>query len=240
MLRRASLTVLVVVLLPATVHAFDHHHHHCHHHHSGDDDGEAQGCNSESDDDDHADAATTSTPTPAPAPTPSAAEAPAPQPTPPTAHKHVFVTSTLFSGALGGLGAADMYCQVTATEGGLTGTYKAWISGPATNAFDRIEDVGPWYSTRDVQAFATKADLRSSPQAEIFDEAGSPGETLRGAWTGTDSQGNATVETCNAWTDATSSASATTGTGVSGDAMWGGGNAPLSCDSHAPILCFEQ
>ncbi len=240
MLRRACLTVLVVVLLPATVQAFDHHHHHHHHHSDGDDD-DAQGCSSDSDDDDHhagTDAGTTGSLPPAPTTTP--APAPTPAPTTTAAHKHVFITSALFSGAIGGLDAADMYCQVTANEGGLTGKYKAWISGPSTNAFDRIDDVGPWYTTKDVQAFASKASLRTSPQAQLLDETGAPLEAVRPVWTGSDAQGNATVETCNAWTDATASASAATGTGVSGDATWGGGNAPLSCDSHAPLLCFEQ
>ena len=225
MLRRAFLTVIAVVLLPATVHAFDHEHHHD----DDDSDGAHGGCSS-SDDGRSTEGAGTATPTPAFAP----------GYTPPAARKHVFVTSTAFSGALGGLDAADMYCEAAAAGGGRPGKYKAWLSGPATNAFDRIDDVGPWYSTHDVQVFASKPDLRGSPQAEITDEVGDQAVLLAGVWTGTDAQGNATVETCNGWTDATPAASATTGTTESGDAMWGGGNAPLSCDSHAPILCFEQ
>ena len=224
MLRRACLTVLAVVLLPATVQAFDHHHHH---HHHDDDDGEAQGCNSEEDDGHvHLDGGK---PTPAPAPG-----------TAPSLRKHVFITSASYSGALGSLEAADMYCQVTAQSAGHPGKYKAWLSGPVTNAFDRIDDVGPWFSMHDLQVFPAKADLRGSPQAEITDEHGDQAVLLNGIWTGSDSQGNATVATCNAWTDATPSASATTGTGASGDSMWGGGNEPVSCDAHASLLCFEQ
>ncbi len=43
--------------------------------------------------------------------------------------KIVFVTSTLQNGNLGGISGADSRCQTRANAAGLSGTFKAWISG---------------------------------------------------------------------------------------------------------------
>lgn len=52
-----------------------------------------------------------------------------------TAYKNIFVTSTTHNGNLGGIAGADAICQARAQAGGLTGTYKAWLTdGTATNA----------------------------------------------------------------------------------------------------------
>jgi hypothetical protein len=221
------LTVLALVLLPATVHAFDHHHHH-----DSDDGDGGGGCSSSSS---HGSTRPSSGGT-------VTAQPPAANPTPDvlSGNKHVFITSTTFSGAIGGLDAADMYCQSAAAAGGLTGTFHAWISDASTNAFDRTSDVGPWYTTGNAVAFASKADLRGTPQSELLDEVGGYPQTLAGAWTGSDAQGAATSETCEGWTNATAGATATTGTGFSDDASWGGGNTPLPCAAKAPLICFQQ
>ncbi len=222
MLRRASLTALALVLLPATVQAFDHHEHH---HHDSDSDG-GGGCSSAST---HASSSgTPSTTVPA---TPAAT----------SDNKHVFVTSTTLSGAIGGVAAADMYCQSAATAGGLHGTFRAWISDVSNNAYDRMGDVGPWYTTgTNAVAFASKADLLGAPRSELLDEAGGTPQTLAGAWTGTDEQGAVTNATCEGWTNATIDATATTGTGFSSDTAWGGGVAALPCNAQAPLICFQQ
>jgi hypothetical protein len=220
MLRRASLAVLAIVLLPATVHAFDHHHHHDY-----DSDDGGGGCSSKST---HASSSPPPTPTVTDVPSPSSGE------------KHVFVTSSLFSGAIGGLAAADMYCQRAAAAGGLTGTFHAWISDASQNAFDRTADAGPWYTTGNAVAFASKADLRGGPQTELLDETGGYPQTLSGVWTGTDAQGSATGETCEGWTNGTDGATATTGSALGSDAAWGGGNPSLRCNAQAPLICFQQ
>jgi hypothetical protein len=220
MLRRASLTVLALVLLPATVQAFDHEHHHDY-----DSDSDGGGCSSKS---------THASSSPSPAPTVTATR------TPSSDNKHVFITSTVLSGAIGGVAAADMYCQSAATAGGLKGTFHAWISDASNNAFDRTADVGPWYTTGNAVAFASKADLRGAPQAELLDEVGGYPQSLAGAWTGSDAQGAATSESCEGWTNATDGATATTGTAFSNDTTWGGGNTSLRCNAQAPLICFQQ
>ncbi len=43
--------------------------------------------------------------------------------------KLVFITSSLQNGALGGISGADQVCQQRANAAGLSGTFKAWLSG---------------------------------------------------------------------------------------------------------------
>ena len=211
--------------MPATVQAFDHHEHH----HSSESSG-GHGCGSSST------SSSSST-------SPSSPQGPSADPTPtPSGHKRVFVTSTTYSGALGGLKAADAQCQYRAAAHGLVGVFRAWMSDTTSDAYARTADVGPWYTTRDALAFATKADLKSPPKSDLLDELGGApaGPGAAGAWTGSDSAGAATGQDCGDWTNATVYVEATTGSTLALDPAWGGGNAPLRCDAKAPLICFEQ
>lgn len=51
---------------------------------------------------------------------------------------HVFVSSTTYTGALGGLAGADIKCNNLATAAGLPGTWTAYLSTLTVNAIDRI------------------------------------------------------------------------------------------------------
>jgi hypothetical protein len=152
----------------------------------------------------------------------------------------VFVTSNSYTGALGGLAGADAKCQSSATSQGLSGSFRAYLSDAASNAYDRVPGAGPWYTTDDQLAFASKADLRGAPKAALLDEyAGYPVRVGNaGAWSGSDSGGVATGQDCDGWTRLTADAAGTTGTAV--DASWGGGSAPLRCDTLLPIVCLQQ
>jgi hypothetical protein len=55
----------------------------------------------------------------------------------PTFH-HVFVTSTTTKGNLGGIAGADQLCAEAATNGLLSGLYKAILSDPSGNARDHL------------------------------------------------------------------------------------------------------
>ena len=211
MLKHASLAVLVVGLAPQTVQAFDHHHHH-HHHSSGD----GSGCGGSSD---------------------SASEAAAPAPS--SSQKRVFVTSTMYSGALGGATGGDSECDVRAATAGVPGVFRAWLSDGTTGAYDRAPEVGAWYTTGDALAFSGKTELRGAPRSEILDEYGGHAEPV-GAWSGSEAGGAATTNDCVAWTSAAIDATGTAGTALRRDASWGGGDAPRACDVAAPIVCFQQ
>lgn len=65
----------------------------------------------------------TATPTPVP---------PLPTPTPRN-FKYVFVSTSTHDGNLGGLSGADAICQQDADNGGVPGTYKAWLSDSTTS-----------------------------------------------------------------------------------------------------------
>jgi hypothetical protein len=218
MLRRASVAALFLALVPQTVQAFDHHFHE--HHHSSD----GGGCGGS----DSSTSSSESTTPSAPSPVPS-----------PSSHKRVFTTSTTYSGALGGAHGADTECARQAVASGLPGSFRAWISDGTIGAYDGIADVGPWYTTGDAVAFSSKIDLRGAPRSELLDEYGDHAQSL-GAWSGSDASGNATGFDCNGWTNGTTEATGTSGSAIALDPTWGGGDAPRSCATQGPLVCFEQ
>src|SRR5512138_2168345 len=178
MVRHASLAVFLLVLMPASVEAFDHHHHH-HHHHSD------SGCSHESSKEDD----TSNDPTPAP----------------PTVRHRVFVTSVVQAGNLGGRSGADALCQRIAIGRAMKGSYRAWLSDETTSAYDAITDAGPWYTTGDDLAFASKSELLGAPLVPLLDEYGGYPSNVGDAraWSGSDATGIATGNDCQGWTSAT-------------------------------------
>ena len=82
------------------------------------------------------------------------------------------MTEATYSGALGGLDAADTYCRAAANAAGLTGTYRAWLSDGTSNAIDRITVDGPWYTTRGEVAWGSKFDLPGAPLSPLLSESG--------------------------------------------------------------------
>jgi hypothetical protein len=219
MLGRISLVVLAVALVPATVQAFDHHH---------DDEHGGGGCSSSS----------TSSSSSVATPTPTAVPTPLPSPGS-TGHKRVFVTSITYAGALGSVRAADAACQRQADEQALGGVFQAWLSDKTVNAYDRVASDGPWYTTADALAFGSKADLRGTPRAELMDELGGYPQA-GGAWSGSDASGLSTGADCDGWTNATSAATATTGSAVGFDPTWGGAHATTRCDAKASLICLQD
>ncbi len=218
MLRRASVAaVFLLVVMPATVQAFDHHHHHT------SSSGGGNGCGGSSE------------PSTTPAPSPEVSAPPSTG-----GRKRIFVTSGAFSGALGSVSAADAHCQDAARVLASTGVFRAWLSDSTADAYDRMAGAGPWYTTGDEVAFALKTDMRGAPSAELLDEyAGHLADGV-GTWSGSDSDGIATGQDCNGWTNATSAALATTGDAAGSTARWGGGATTLRCDARAPLICVQQ
>jgi hypothetical protein len=172
--------------------------------------------------------------------------------------KRVFVTSKKYTGDLKaaglvatnggpistGLEGGDALCQTAATDAGLGGTWKAWLSDSTTDATNRIVDVGPWYLVGGPLLFANKFVFTAPPAAPINrDEHGTyiPAGAL--VWTGTLADGTKATQVCAGWTSASigtpGELGCPYGTSMTNNNSWGacGGS---GCDSMYPIYCFEQ
>jgi hypothetical protein len=92
--------------------------------------------------------------------------------------KRVFVSSQIFTGALGGLSGANDKCQALATASGRTGTYMAWLSdtenSPSTT-FTRSED--PYVLVNGTRIADDWTDLttRGLRNPIVLDQNGIPG-----------------------------------------------------------------
>jgi len=172
----------------------------------------------------------------------------------------VFVTSgngPSNNGNLGGIAGADGYCQTFATNAGLPGTYKAWLTGadPATAPATRFAstEFKGWYllpSDPPTPVALGWADL-TSPNADMpanylqnaihVDEGGSSigdGST----WTNTNPDGtqNDPASHCGDWAKGMISNEGRQGLVSPGlvDSTWTSA-AKLTCQNGARLYCFE-
>ena len=162
-----------------------------------------------------------------------------------TTGKKVFVTSTTHNGNLSGLAGADVICAARATAGGLSGTFKAWLSDGTHNAVGRLTSNGPWVRpdgvmvAKDKTALTTNGLLSGLLFASISqDENGNYVSTA--TWTGTNSDGTKGTNTCNNWTDDTVSSHGMYGATYTPNLRWTQSSADFTCDSSQPIYCFED
>ena len=116
----------------------------------------------------------------------------------------VFVTSSTHTGDFGGLAGGDAICAARATEAGLAGDYRAWLSTTSVDARDRIADSR--YQNRSFETVALGlADLTSLNLLNPiqFDELGNSVPTaVADAWTGTVNDGTGIGSlNCSDWSD---------------------------------------
>lgn len=158
--------------------------------------------------------------------------------------------------ALGGVAGADALCASTASDAGLSGTFKAWLSSsessPATR-FNNVAKAGPYRLVRNAE---TDGDNPPPSVAASFTDlvtCNLPGSdclqhaidrTQRGGkvrlgtrvWTGTLSRGVAAPDTCSGFTARED--------GVAGNLLEATGawtNAEvISCFGQGHLYCFEQ
>jgi hypothetical protein len=175
--------------------------------------------------------------------------------------KHIFVTSQLFDGNLGGLAGADAKCQAAANAGVLGGTYMAWLSTPTLAASSRLsQSTGPYVlpdgslvangwagltsgtllHAIDVTEFGMPATTAPANQASC---TGVPGDQL--VWTNTDTNGgianNNALQSCGGnWSSNAAGQVGLIGRLSATDGSWavvcGGG----PCQNVAPLYCLEQ
>ena len=163
--------------------------------------------------------------------------------------RRVFVTSSLYSGNLGGLSGADSICQTHARQAGFAGVFLAWLSTDDSSPSARFIKSSVPYEMVDGTAIAMDwADLvdGSLESAVYLTETGDtapqgvhpcmPMDAIV-VWTGTAANGTSSGTTCSNWEG-------------SGDASWGrssdvGQSWTAFCSgpcaaASTPLLCFEQ
>jgi hypothetical protein len=159
----------------------------------------------------------------------------------------VFATSTLHSGALGGLAGADQICAKSAAAAGIDGRFVAWLSasgaGGAVDAIDRLVVDGEWHlvSINGPRVAASKAALASGAIEHAIDRdennALLPAQEDR-VWTGTAPNGRLQRYDCAAWTTS-GAVPGLVGEGGQRGAGWTA-LVPEACAQANRLYCFEQ
>ncbi|WP_271993721.1 DUF4215 domain-containing protein [Nannocystis radixulma] len=157
-----------------------------------------------------------------------------------TLPKRVFVSSTVYTGNMGGLAGAAAACNARAAAAGLGGTWDAWLSSATSTPLARFNRTTTGYARIDGVTIADDwADLVDGTlDAPIsLTEFGS---TFSGSvWTGTNPDGTAGLYMCLGFTT-TETYNADVGTSSSNTSTWSKSGSPNPCSASRRIYCFEQ
>lgn len=177
--------------------------------------------------------------------------------------KLVFISSQLHTPDFGGIGGADAFCNHLAQQAALSGQFKAWLSNSYSSPHNRFTHATlPYYLVNGTLVANDWADLVDgdlhSP-IDVTETGGTPLEdTLSDCgmqwarprvWSSTTSQGHAidAIDTpehsCGAWGETPPSKTSSLGIGTtqSSSSEWSDlGGCSDSCNSLAPIYCFQQ
>jgi hypothetical protein len=161
--------------------------------------------------------------------------------------QRVFVSSAVYTGALGGSPGADSLCGTLATHAGLGGTWMAWVADgtnpPPSQRF--YQSNGPY---RTLNGAVVALNFPALTTADLFDAidldetgASQASSSEVKTWTGTTALGAAASQTCAGFT--AGDASSTQGeVGNLIDTSSGNWDADGSenCNKQLHIYCFEQ
>ena len=156
--------------------------------------------------------------------------------------KRIFVTSTGYTGSLGGLAGGDAKCQQAADAARLGGTFRAWLSDGTTSASARLaHSTLPYVLVNGVQVAASWTDLVDGTLAHAIDlDENGANVGDREVWTGTYTNGNTYYPHCSGWSDGTTAADGWVGLASRTDSSWSQ-IYPQHCERTNPSLyCFEQ
>jgi len=175
----------------------------------------------------------------------------------------VFVTSGQYSGDLvseaktilsdpsfsgDGLDGGDAICQKLADDDTLGGTWKAWLSTSTVDAKDKIYDREYYRLSVPPNTVTTSlAELLNGAIDRLIDyDEKNTAVTISGVWTGTLTDGTNQGDSCNGWTDATSTFNGLiggTGNNMFVNAGWTDtrslGIPVQSCSGTLKLYCFE-
>lgn len=167
---------------------------------------------------------------------------------------YVFVTSTMYTGDLGGLQGADLKCNFAAFDAGLPGNYRAWLSDNMQSAGMRITPGLGTYIRPDglvvaddwagfksgIHKLPIKLDELGMP-APISEPACGPGIPL--VWTNSNADGTVynPVYDCMNWSSASGpSAFGRLDTMNFSWSLQCGLMAPSTCGKLAPLYCVQE
>ena len=182
-----------------------------------------------------------------------------PQDAPPIAGKIVFTTSTQYRGGLlGGVEGADAICAEHASEAGLPGEFKAWLSQVGSSAADRLtHSTKPYVLVGGAKIADSWNDLLRFDLLHPIDRdehgADLVPDTVRGdaVWTATRIDGQAYpwepggTPTSNPRKDCTLWSALDGGVGMLGSwsstgTAWTSTSSGMPCGETAPLYCFQQ
>jgi hypothetical protein len=149
----------------------------------------------------------------------------------------MFVTSTDYSGNLGGISGADSVCNSRALAAGLSGAFVAWISDSSNQAIDRLTSNGPWKWRNGTTVFANKLGIPNSEVIAPFDEFGNF-LSSDNSWTGSESDGTVNPDNCLNWTSSNSGIIGMEGDFGPGVGLWSK-KGTGTCDNLRKLICFQ-
>lgn len=161
--------------------------------------------------------------------------------------KVVFVTDGVFTGAFGGLAAADAVCQQRADNAGLGGDFMAWLSGVDSTPTTRFTTLplGPYHMLDGRIVASNFADLLDGELNEgiSITEFGTLSPGTNGIWTGTKADGSSGDSFCDAgggdWTSAADGELGSVGNRTLPVFDWTE-NSQAPCNLEFHLYCFEQ
>lgn len=165
--------------------------------------------------------------------------------TPGVDYKRVFITPTTYNGNLGNVTGADTKCQTAATTAGLSGTYKAWISGTMANtapATRFTQSTVPYRNVNGPKIADNWADLidGSALDAPIIMSPTGTLMTGTSSWSNTTTSGtmtsSITTSNCNNWAN---SGGASFGRTVVSSAL-SPETTSVGCGGLRYLTCYEQ
>ena len=161
--------------------------------------------------------------------------------------KIVFVTGSRYGSNLDGLYGADQICNEAATNAGLPGSYRAWLSTSLVDAIDRLTPgAGPYELVDGTTVALDNADLADGTisAAISLTQSGNPVANPADVWTGTNPSGTVVSPsdelgyTCMDWAGAGSS-TAFFGDATADNGAWTYAEI-LECGESAHLYCFQQ
>jgi hypothetical protein len=166
------------------------------------------------------------------------------------AHRIMFVSSKLTTGALGGLEGADSFCTERAFDAGLEGSFMAWLSTAQVGPASRMTHfMGPYRLPNGTLIANDWSDLTDSVLAHPIDsdEFGEPPPAAgiclgQEVWSNTNPDGTPLTQLdCQGWTSAAVSSTSNAGQWSETTFPWSAsGCVSITCSQLLPLYCVQQ